>query len=139
MQEDTRLHRLMVGDSSPTATVEKEVAESDNNIVEIEQQMTKDTSVPIPCGNTTSRTETIIIDNKMDDGADSEILACWAEPYVCPFKYHPVDQDWQKRTCSILKMKYCGSNRVSPGGPNVSLKSPLIKAVLFQPVIGGIK
>ena len=42
MQEDTRLRRLMVGDSLPTATVEKEVAEGDNNVMETEQQIRKD-------------------------------------------------------------------------------------------------
>ena len=36
-----------------------------------------------------------------------------------------MDQDWPKKNCSTLQIKYCGSNRVSPGGPNVSLTSPL--------------
>ena len=30
---------------------------------------------------------------------DIEILEC-SQPYVCPYKYHPVDDQWQRTTCA---------------------------------------
>ncbi len=32
------------------------------------------------------------------------------EPYVCPFKYYPVDDNWQRMTCENLELTYVCSN-----------------------------
>ena len=41
-----------------------------------------------------------------------------------PFKFHTVDEQWQINACSTLQIRFVRCNRLRPGGPNVSLKSP---------------
>ena len=69
--------------------------------------------------------------NTESDG-DCGVFTCRAEPYTCPFKYHPVDADWQRTTCRSLGLRYCGSNDVALGGPDICLTSPLT----LRPIIG---
>ena len=42
----------------------------------------------------------------------------------CPFKFHPVDEQWQCNACTSLGLEFRGTNRVQPGGPDVTLKRP---------------
>lgn len=44
-----------------------------------------------------------------------------SQPYVCTFKYYPVDMEWQKRTCQNLGLKFLVFNGVTPGGPDFYL------------------
>ena len=41
---------------------------------------------------------------------------------VSPYKFNPVDEEWQVYACSTLGLGFIRSNGVRPGGPNVSLK-----------------
>ena len=66
----------------------------------------------------------------MCDG-DSDVIFLEEEPYN-QFKYNPVDEEWQRETCQALGLNYCGSNGIAPGGPNVSLTSPLT----IRPITG---
>ena len=43
----------------------------------------------------------------------------------CLWKFHPVDEVWQKRVCGALGLKYCGQNGVARGGPEVCLTNPV--------------
>ena len=41
-----------------------------------------------------------------------------------PFKYNPVDNNWQIQACQTLGLNYVCNNGVHPGGPDVPLKPP---------------
>ena len=41
------------------------------------------------------------------------------------FRYHPVDAEWQQRTCETLGLEYVAPNGIAPGGPEVSLTPPI--------------
>ena len=55
---------------------------------------------------------------------DDVIILPSSQPYVCPWKYHPVDTEWQQRSCLALGLRYIGPNGVTPGGPEVPLTKP---------------
>ena len=60
-----------------------------------------------------------------DNVVDVEILSTTdSSSFRC---YHPVDTEWQQRTCGDLKLRYCGPNGVTPGGPQVPLTTPLTR------------
>ena len=54
---------------------------------------------------------------KRSSGSDNE-------PGGCPFKFHPVDEQWQRNACTSLGLEFRGTNRVQPGGQDVTLKRP---------------
>ena len=54
---------------------------------------------------------------------DIEILEC-SQPYVCPYKYHPVDDQWQRTTCANMGLIYIQSSKTTPGGLHVPLTAP---------------
>ena len=43
---------------------------------------------------------------------------------VWPFRYHPVDEHWQRHTCANLGLRFHRKNSVRPGGPDVPLTAP---------------
>ncbi len=47
-----------------------------------------------------------------------------SQTFVCPFKYHPVDNQWQRMTCENMGLIYVQSNNITPGGLQVSLTAP---------------
>ena len=47
-----------------------------------------------------------------------------SQTYVCPYKYHPVDNQWQRMTCENMGLIYIQSNDITPGGLHVSLTVP---------------
>ena len=54
---------------------------------------------------------------------DIEILDS-SQAYICPYKYHPVNEEWQRVTCENMGLMYCGSNRTTPGGFHIPLTVP---------------
>ena len=54
---------------------------------------------------------------------DIEILDS-SQAYICPYKYHPVNEEWQRVTCENMGLIYCGSNRTAPGGLHIPLMVP---------------
>ena len=44
---------------------------------------------------------------------------------VCPFKFFPVDEQWQRDACARLGLQFYRANRVRPGDPHVPLKPPI--------------
>ena len=54
---------------------------------------------------------------------DIEILGS-SQAYICPYKYHPVNEEWQRVTCENMGLMYCGSNRTAPGGLHIPLTVP---------------
>ena len=54
---------------------------------------------------------------------DIEILEC-SQPYVCPYKYHPVDDQWQRTVCINMGLIYIQSSKTTPGGLHVPLTAP---------------
>ena len=47
-----------------------------------------------------------------------------SQTYECPYKYHPVDNQWQRMTCENMGLIYIQSNDITPGGLHVSLTVP---------------
>ena len=47
-----------------------------------------------------------------------------SQTYECPYKYHPVDNMWQRMTCENMGLIYIQSNDITPGGLHVSLTVP---------------
>ena len=54
---------------------------------------------------------------------DIEILDS-SQAYICPYKYHPVNEEWQRLTCENMGLMYCESNRTAPGGFHIPLTIP---------------
>ena len=50
-----------------------------------------------------------------------------------PFRYHPVDEQWQRNACAIMGLQFRGPNRVHPGGPDVALKRPDARTIKHIP------
>ena len=46
-----------------------------------------------------------------------------------PYKYNPVDCEWQINACSRLGIAFVGPNSVRPGGPRVPLKTPEARTI----------
>ena len=60
-------------------------------------------------------------------GEDHEMhIVFLSQPYVCPFKYNPVDVQWQQRACHSLGLNNHGQNGVLPGGADVQLTPPTL-------------
>ena len=47
-----------------------------------------------------------------------------SQTYEYPYKYHPVDNQWQRMTCENMGLIYIQSNDITPGGLHVSLTVP---------------
>lgn len=45
-------------------------------------------------------------DGMEDDEPEVHVLP--SQPYVCPIQYHPVDNEWQRMTCTNLGLSYVG-------------------------------
>ena len=64
----------------------------------------------------------------LDLWSGSHLDATELEPerdeYVMPYKFNPVDHEWQLNACSTLGIRFVRSNTVRPGGPRVPLKAP---------------
>ena len=43
---------------------------------------------------------------------------------ISPYRFNPVDEQWQINACTALGLGFLRSNRVRPGGPDLSLKPP---------------
>ncbi len=41
------------------------------------------------------------------------------------FRYHPVNDDWQRRVCAELHLNYIASNKITPGGHDIVLTDPV--------------
>ena len=63
---------------------------------------------------------------------DSEVHITGIDHNADHFKYHPVDVEWQQRTCETLGLEYVAPNGITPGGPDVSLTPP----ITFRPIKG---
>ncbi len=48
---------------------------------------------------------------------------------VCPLRFYPGDEKWQRNTCAIMGLQFHGKNKVRPGSPNVALKRPGLRTV----------
>ena len=57
------------------------------------------------------------------ESLDIEILDS-SQSYICPYKYHPVNEEWQRVTCENMALMYCGSNRTVPGSLHIPLTVP---------------
>jgi len=64
--------------------------------------------------------------------SDQDIEQVHEEPCVCPFKYHPVDDNWQIITLENLGLTHICSNGVSSGGPDI----PLTLRASIKSIIG---
>ena len=40
------------------------------------------------------------------------------------YKFHSVDEQWQRNMCEFMGLRFCRPNRVSRGGPGVPLGPP---------------
>ena len=47
-----------------------------------------------------------------------------SQAYICPYKYHPVNEERQRVTCENMGLMYCVSNRTAPGGLHIPLTVP---------------
>ena len=47
----------------------------------------------------------------------------------CPFKYHPVDEQWQRNVCAQMGLQFHARTRIRVGGPNISLTRPDMRTV----------
>ena len=48
---------------------------------------------------------------------------------VWPFRFHPVDEQWQRLTCANLGLRFHRKNSVRPGGPDVVLTAPDLRTI----------
>ncbi len=48
---------------------------------------------------------------------------------VCPFRFYPSDEQWQRNACAIVGLQFHGNNKERPGGPNVALKRSDLRTV----------
>ena len=63
--------------------------------------------------------------------ADVEFL--YQEPDL-PYKFHSVDEQWQRNICEFMGLRFRRPNKVSRGGPNVPLGPPDLRAI--KPIAG---
>ena len=52
-----------------------------------------------------------------------------AHTSVSPFKFHPVDEQWQRNMCAQTGLQFYAITRIRAGGPNVSLTRPDMRTV----------
>ena len=45
------------------------------------------------------------------------------------FRFHPVDEQWQRLTCANLGLRFHRKNSVRPGGPDVLLTAPDLRTI----------
>ena len=51
-------------------------------------------------------------------------------PGVWPdYRYHPVDEHWQRHTCELLAIRFIRSFRQQDGGPDVILTRPDLRSL----------
>ena len=43
---------------------------------------------------------------------------------TCPFRFHPIDEAWQRAACRLVGVKFVAKCDLGEGGPNVSLTYP---------------
>ena len=48
---------------------------------------------------------------------------------VWPFKFHSVNEQWQRDACATLGVEFRQSNRLRPGGPDVPLRRPNFRTI----------
>ena len=46
------------------------------------------------------------------------------EHYISPFKFHSVNEQWQRDACVLLRLNFEGSNAMEKGGACTPLSSP---------------
>ena len=66
------------------------------------------------------------------EGDEAEVQVLPSLPYACPFQYHPVDNEWQRMTCTNLGLSYVGPNRVT----QCCLHIPLTAPASIKPIHG---
>ena len=143
LQEDERLKRMSTTrsplpdtGSRPTSAAGPAVSQHDEEMMVDEAgvpgslpssaaalppaDLTKDSRSPLPNLPTS------------EAGCDDEVHITRVDHNADHFMYHPVDAEWQQRTCKTLGLEYVAANGVAPGGPQVSLTPP----VTFRPIVG---
>ena len=60
---------------------------------------------------------------------DDDCVITHAQTHDSPFRFHPVDREWQQNACQAMGLQYRAPTRVRPGGPNVPLTRPDMRTV----------
>ena len=70
---------------------------------------------------------------KARSGSDTDVVFLFQEPDL-PYKFHSVDEQWQRTICDFMGLCYRRPNKVTRGGPNVPLGPPDPRAI--KPIAG---
>ena len=60
---------------------------------------------------------------KAHSASDTDVVFLFQEPDL-PYKFHSVNELWQRNICDFMSLRFRSPNKVTQGGPNVPLGPP---------------